>query len=164
MNYSPLPRGEGWLRPLLLKRNQFHSAPVSEDGYEAVPLYRGQYNGQYTCQYNGQYNGQYKGKYIGVGQNNSKYSGRYSGQHNGRYNGQCSGQHSAQPRRPFRSRHESNTAPEMVRLHRLVRCFGIARSDTHPGGLFPQVGPDRLTNNTFSSLVGFLGSRPAVSP
>ena len=81
MSYSPLPRGEGWLRPLLLKRNQFHSAPVSEDGYGAVPLYGGQYNGQYTCQYNGQYSGQYKSKYNG--QNNSKYNGRYSGQHNG---------------------------------------------------------------------------------
>ena len=74
MSYSPLPRGEGWLRPLLLKRNQFHSAPVSEDGYGAVPLYGGQYNGQYTCQYNGQYSGQYKSKYNG--QNNSKYNGR----------------------------------------------------------------------------------------
>ena len=81
MSYSPLPRGEGWLRPLLFKRNQFHSAPISEDGYGAVPLYGGQYNGQYTCQYNGQYRGQYKRKYNS--QNNSKYNGRHSGQHNG---------------------------------------------------------------------------------
>ena len=103
MSYSPLPRGEGWLRPLLFKRNQCHNAPVSEDGYGAVPLYRGQYNGRCICQYNGKYSGQYKGKYIG--QNKSKYSGRYSGQHNAWYNGQCNGQHSAQPRRPFRSRH-----------------------------------------------------------
>ena len=64
------------------KSVSFHSAPVSEDGYGAVPLYGGQYNGQYTCQYNGQYNGQYKSKYNG--QNNSKYNGRYSGQHNGK--------------------------------------------------------------------------------
>ena len=46
----------GWEHdaPLLLKRNQFHNAPVFEDGYEAGPVYQGQYNGQYTCQYNGQ--------------------------------------------------------------------------------------------------------------
>ena len=103
MSYSRLPRGEGWLRPLLFKRNQFHSVPISEDGYGAVPLYGGQYNGQYTCQDNGQYNGQYKSKYTG--QNNSKYNGRHNGQHNGRYYGQCNDQHNAQPRRPFRSRH-----------------------------------------------------------
>ena len=107
MIYSPLPWGEGWLRPLLLKRNQCHSAPVSEDGYEAVPLYRGQYNGQYkgkhvsqnNSKYSGRYNGQHNGRY------NGQHNGRYNGQHNGRYNGQCSGQHSAQPTRPFRSRH-----------------------------------------------------------
>ena len=44
-----------------------------------------------------------------------------------------------------------------IKLHRLVRCFGIARSDTHPGGLFPQVGPDRRTSSRYSSLVGFEG-------
>ena len=102
MSYSPLPRGEGWLRPLLLKRNQFHSAPVSEEGYGAVPLYRGQYNGQYIGQHSGQYNGKYNG------QNNGKYSGRYSGQHNGRYNGQCSGQHSDQCRCQHRTQHTEN--------------------------------------------------------
>ena len=58
MSYSPLPRGEGWLRPLLFKRNQFHNAPVSEDGYGAVPLHRSQFNGRCSCQYNGKYNDQ----------------------------------------------------------------------------------------------------------
>ena len=74
MSYSPLPRGEGWLRPLLFKRNQFHNAPVSEEGYGAVPLHRGQYNGRCICQYNGKYSGQYKGNYIG--QNKNNYDGR----------------------------------------------------------------------------------------
>ena len=58
MSYSPLPRGEGWLRPLLFKRNQCHNAPVSEDGYGAVPLHRSQFNGRCICQYNGKYNDQ----------------------------------------------------------------------------------------------------------
>ena len=52
MRNSPLPRWEGWLRPLLLKR--FRSAPVSEEGYGAVPLHSGQYSGQYNGQQSGQ--------------------------------------------------------------------------------------------------------------
>ena len=54
-------------------------------------------------------------------------------------------------------------------LHRLVRCFGDARSVTLPGGIIPQVGPDRRTKSSFSSLSRLFGlkwldaSKPASS-
>ena len=74
MSYSPLPRGEGWLRPLLFRRNQCHNAPVSEDGYGAVPLHRSQFNGRCSCQYNGKYNNQFNDRCI------CQYNGKYNDQ------------------------------------------------------------------------------------
>ena len=38
------------------------------------------------------------------------------------------------PERPFRSRHSTEPAPETVRLHRLVRCFGDAKASRTRAG------------------------------
>ena len=45
------------------------------------------------------------------------------------------------PERPFRSRHSTETAPETVRLHRLVRCFGDAEASLARAGCSLKSGP-----------------------
>ena len=45
------------------------------------------------------------------------------------------------PERPFRSRHSTETAPETVRLHILVRCFGDAEASLTRAGCSLKSGP-----------------------
>ena len=74
-----------------VKSFRFRSAPVSEEGYGAVPLHSDQCSGLYNGQQSGQIlastrPGQWPVQWTTCGQYNGNYTGQYNGKYSGQYN------------------------------------------------------------------------------